>query len=51
VGLVGLGILILELSHVVGDVTTEDVAAEGLSLELLGLTVVSDETVHRVGDV
>lgn len=33
------------------DVSTEDVAAEGLSLELLALSVVSNETGHGVGDV
>lgn len=51
VGLVRLGILLLELSHVVGDVSTEDVATEGLSNQLLTLSVISDETVDRVGDV
>lgn len=51
VGLVRLGILLLELSHVVGNMATEDVAAEGLSNQLLTLIVISDETVDGVGDV
>lgn len=51
VGLVGLGVFLLKLTHVVGNVASEDVAAEGLSLQLLALSVVSNETVHGVGDV
>eukprot|EP00026_Physarum_polycephalum_P013410 Phypoly_transcript_13806.p1 GENE.Phypoly_transcript_13806~~Phypoly_transcript_13806.p1 ORF type:complete len:195 (-),score=15.17 Phypoly_transcript_13806:326-910(-) len=51
VGLVGFGVFLLELAHVVGNMSSEDVAAEGLSLELLALSVVSNKTVHRVGDV
>lgn len=35
----------------VGNVSSEDVAAESLSNELLSLSVVSHETVDRVGDV
>lgn len=33
------------------DVSSEDVFAENISLEFLGITVISDETRHRVGDV
>lgn len=49
--LVGFGVLLLQLSHVFGDVSTEDVFAEDVGLEFLSLSVVSNETGHGVGDV
>lgn len=49
-GLVALLILIGEGLHVLSDVTTDDVVLEGLSVELLGLDVVTGETAVGVGD-
>lgn len=49
-GAVALLIIIGKVLHVLSDVTTGDVLAEGLGVELLGLDVVSGETVLGVGD-
>jgi hypothetical protein len=49
-GLVALLILIGEGLHVLSDVATEDVVAEGVGIELLGLDVVTGETALGVGD-
>lgn len=48
--LVALLVVIGEGLHVLSDVTTEDVLAEGLGVELLAFHVVSGETVLGVGD-
>lgn len=47
-GLVALLIVIGEGLHVLSDVTTEDVLAEGLGIELLGLDIVTWETLLGV---
>lgn len=49
-GLVALLILIGEGLHVLRDVATEDVVAEGVGIELLGLNVVTGEAAVGVGD-
>lgn len=49
-GAVALLIIIGKVLHVLSDVTTGDVLAEGLGVEFLGLDVVSGETVLGVGD-
>jgi hypothetical protein len=49
--LVGLGVLLLELLHVLSNVTTEDVLAENVSVELLILSVVTSKTASAVGDI
>jgi len=48
--LVSLLIIIGKGLHVLSNVTTEDVFAQGLSIELLGLNVVTWEAVLGVGD-
>lgn len=50
-GLVTLLIVVGKSLHVLSDVTGEDVLAEGLSVELLGLNVETGETLLGVGDV
>jgi hypothetical protein len=50
-GLVTLLIIIGEGLHVFSDVAGEDVLAEGLGIELLGLDVVTGETLLGVGNV
>lgn len=50
-GLVALLIVVGESLHVLSDVTGEDVLAEGLGVELLGLNVETGETLLGVGDV
>lgn len=50
-GLVALLIVIGKSLHVLSDVTGEDVLAEGLGVELLGLNVETGETLLGVGDV
>lgn len=50
-GLVALLIIVGKGLHVLGNVTTEDVLAEGLGVELLGLNVEAGETLLGVGDV
>lgn len=47
---VTLLIVVGKTLHVLGDVATEDVVAESLSIELLGLNVVTGEAVLGVGD-
>ena len=49
-GAVALLIIIGKVLHVLSDVTTGDVLAEGLGVELLGLDVETGETVLGVGD-
>lgn len=49
-GLVSLLIIIGKSLHVLSDVATEDVFAEGLGVELLGLDIVTRESVLGVGD-
>lgn len=49
-GLVALLILIGEGLHVLRDVATEDVVAEGVGIELLGLNVEAGEAALGVGD-
>lgn len=49
-GAVALLIIIGKVLHVLSDVTTGDVLAEGLGVELLGLDVEAGETVLGVGD-
>ena len=49
--LVTLLIVVGKSLHVLSDVTGEDVLAEGLGVELLGLNVVTGETLLGVGDV
>jgi hypothetical protein len=49
-GLVALLVIVGEGLHVLSDVTTEDVLAEGLGVKLLALGVVTGETVLGVGD-
>ena len=49
-GLVALLIVVGERLHVLGNVTSKDVLAEGLGVELLGLHVVAGEAVLGVGD-
>lgn len=48
--LVALLVVISEGLHVLGDVATEDVLAESLGVELLGLDIETGETVLRVGN-
>ena len=48
--LVALLVVVGESLHVLSDVTTEDVLAEGLGVELLAFHVVSGEAVLGVGD-
>lgn len=48
--LVTLLIVICEGFHVLGDVTTEDVSAEGVGIELLGFDIVTWESGLGVGD-
>jgi len=43
-------VILLEVTHVVGNVTTIDVRAQDLGIELLGLGIVTGETVLTVGD-
>lgn len=43
-------VFLLEVAHVVGNVTTIDVRAKDLSIQLLGLGIVTRETVLTVGD-
>ena len=50
-GLVTFLIIIGKSLHVLSDVTGEDVLAEGLGVELLGLNVVTGETLLGVGNV
>lgn len=50
-GLVTLLVVVGEGLHVLSDVAGEDVLAEGLGVELLGLDVVTGETLLGVGDV
>lgn len=50
-GLVALLVVIGKSLHVLSDVTAEDVLAEGLGVELLGLDVVTGEAVLGVGNV
>jgi len=50
-GLVTLLIVVGKSLHVLSDVTGEDVLAEGLGVELLGLNVETGETLLGVGDV
>lgn len=50
-GLVTLLIVVGKSLHVLSDVTGEDVLAEGLGVELLGLNVETRETLLGVGDV
>lgn len=50
-GLVTLLVVVGEGLHVLSDVAGEDVLAEGLGVELLGLDVVTRETLLGVGDV
>lgn len=50
-GLVALLIVVGEGLHVLSDVAAEDVLAEGLSVQLLGLHVVTGETLLGVRDV
>lgn len=50
-GLVTLLIVVGKSLHVLSDVAGEDVLAEGLGVELLGLNVETRETLLRVGDV
>lgn len=47
-GLVALLVIIGKTLHVLSNVTSSDVLAEGLSIELLGLNVVTGETVFGV---
>jgi hypothetical protein len=49
-GLVALLIVVGERLHVLGNVATEDVLAEGLGVELLGLNVEAGEAILRVRD-
>jgi hypothetical protein len=49
-GLVSLLIVVGKGLHILGDVTTKDVFAQGLGIELLGLHVVTWEAVLGVGD-
>ena len=49
-GLVALLVIIGKGLHVLSDVAGEDVLAEGLGIELLGLDVVTGEAVLRVGN-
>jgi hypothetical protein len=49
-GLVALLIVVGEGLHVLGNVTSEDVLAEGLGIELLAFDVVTREAVLRVGN-
>ena len=49
-GLVSLLVIIGKGLHVLSDVATKDVFAEGLGVELLGLNVVTRESVLGVGD-
>lgn len=49
-GLVALLIIIGKSLHVLGDVATVDVVAEDIGIELLGLHVVTGESLLRVGD-
>lgn len=50
-GLVALLIVVGEGLHVLSNVATEDVLAEGLGVELLGLDIEAGESVLGVGDV
>jgi hypothetical protein len=43
-------VILLEVTHVVSNVTTIDVRAENLGIELLGLSIETGETVLTVGD-
>ena len=47
----GLLIFIHELAHVVSNMDTHDVLAVDLSIEFLGLAIVSRETFGAVGDI
>lgn len=47
-GLVSLRILSLEVFHVLGDVTTENILSQDLRIKLPGVSVVSSETFRLV---
>ena len=49
--LVGVLVLLNKVTHVVSHVTSEDVTAMDVSVQLLGLSIVAWEPLLRVGDV